>query len=66
MSSRRRFEQIAAPVRGLDAVAVDVRQGELADLARRIRTLGRPVSEAGTEAVCNGADAVFAQELRVG
>ena len=40
------FEQVAATVRGLDAVAVHVRQGEFADLARRVGTLGSPVAEA--------------------
>ncbi len=37
------FEQIAAPVRSLDAVAVDVRQREFADLARRVGALHRLV-----------------------
>ena len=39
-------EQVAAPVRGLDPIAVDVRKRELADLARRIGALRRPVPKA--------------------
>ena len=45
------FEQVVAPVRRPDAVAVGVGQGELADLARHLGTLGRPVTEAGSDAV---------------
>ena len=33
-------EQVRATIRGLDAVAVDVREGELADLPRRLGALG--------------------------
>ena len=39
-------EQVAAPVRGLDPIAVDVRKRELADLARRVGALRRPIPEA--------------------
>ena len=39
-------EQVAAPVRGLDPIAVDVRKRQLADLARRVGALRRPVPEA--------------------
>ncbi len=39
-------EQVAAPGGGLDAIAVEVRQGELADLAGCVRALRRPVTEA--------------------
>ena len=41
------LEQVAAPIGGLDAVAVNVGQGEHADLPRRIGALGGPVAEAG-------------------
>ena len=58
------FEQVGATVRGLDTVAVHVRQGEFADLPRRVGAFGRPVPEAGSEAVRDGADADFAQQLR--
>ena len=40
------IEQVAAPVRGLDPIAVDVRKRELADLARRVGALRRPIPEA--------------------
>ena len=36
------LEQVAATVGGLDPVTVDVRQGQLADLPRRLGTLGQP------------------------
>ena len=39
-------EQVGAPVRGLDPVAVDVRKCQLAHLARRVGALRRPVPEA--------------------
>ena len=39
-------EQVAAPVRGLDPIAVDVRKRELADLARRVGALRRPIPKA--------------------
>ena len=41
-------EQVAAPVGGFDAIAVDVRQGELAHLARRVRAFRRPVRGSST------------------
>ena len=40
------IEQVAAPVRGLDPIAVDVRKRQLAHLARRVGALRRPVPEA--------------------
>ena len=49
-------EQVATPIGGLDAVAVDVRQGELADLPRCLGAFGGPVPEAGAESVRHGAD----------
>ena len=39
-------EEVGAHVGGLDAVAVDVRQGEFADVARRVGAFGSPVPEA--------------------
>ena len=49
------LEEIAAAVGGLDAVAVDVRQGELADLPRHLGAFGGPVAEARPEPVRHGA-----------
>ena len=57
------LEQVAAAVGGLDAVAVDMRQGEFADVAGRLGTLRGPVPEAGAEAVRHGVDADLVQEL---
>ena len=45
------LEQVRAPVGGLDAVAVNERQRELADLAGHLGALGGPVPEAGAEPV---------------
>lgn len=50
------FKQVAAPVRGLEAVAIDVPQGELADITLGIGEFGRPVAEAGVEPVRHGVD----------
>ena len=41
------LEGVATAVGGLDAVVVDVRQGEFADFSKRVRLLGSPVPEAG-------------------
>ena len=57
------LEQVRAPVGGLDAVAVHVRQGYFADLARGVRALGGPIAEAGSEPVGDGGDFLFPQEL---
>ena len=45
------LEQVAAAIGGLDAVAVDVSQGEFADLTGRLGALGGPVPEAGSAVV---------------
>ena len=58
------LEQVAAPVGGLDAVVVDVRQGELADLARRLGALRRPVAEAGAKPGAAGREQRQAGDLR--
>ena len=50
------LEQVATAVGGLDAVAVDMGERELADLARRLGALGWPVQERGTELVRYGAN----------
>ena len=60
------LEQIASPVGGFNAVAVDVRQGELADLPWYLGPLRGPVPKAGPEAVRYGADTEFAQQLGEG
>ena len=60
------LEQIGAAVGGLHPVAVDVGEGQFADLARRVALLGDPVAEAGSEAMRDGTDTEFPQELGQG
>ena len=49
-------EQVGAPVGGLHAVAVHVREREFAHLARGLRALGGPVPKARPEPVRHRAD----------
>lgn len=45
------FQQVAAPVGGLGLVLNSVSQRHLADLARKIRVLGRPIAKLRPKAV---------------
>ena len=49
---------------GLDAVAVDLRQGEFADVARGVGALRGPIAEAGSDAERHGVDAERLQHVR--
>ena len=53
------LEQVAAAVRCLGAVVVDVRQGELADLPQRVGALGRPVRKLERNPCGTGARGLF-------
>ena len=59
-------EQVAAPVGGLDTVAVDVGKRELAHLARRVGALGGPIPKARTKPVRDGVDAEVVQQVGQG
>ena len=50
------LEEVGATIGGLHPIGVDVRQGELADLARRVGTLRRPIPKRRTEPVRHGID----------
>ena len=59
MSRRRRSNRSDRA----DLVLDDVRQRRLNDLARVVRLLGRPIPEAGGEAVAHGGDPVVLEHL---
>src|SRR5262249_7051398 len=56
-------EQVAAPVRGLDLGADDVRQRHLGNLAREVRSFGCPIAKARSEAVNGDAVTHVNQQL---
>ena len=58
------LEQVRAGISGFDLILDHVRQRRLDDLARVIRLLGRPVPEARTKAVRDGADLQVLEQPR--
>ena len=58
------LEEVGATIGGLHPIGVDVRQGELADLARRVGTLRRPIPKRRTEPVRHGIDVKLPEKFR--